>query len=260
MDQDFAQIGFALSVITIVIVILILLLVNLMLTGRNRRLKHDAEMLRVQYDFNEQISTIRMEVAEATLNDVSRDLHDEVGQLLTFCILQLENVETAPSNKKEPMLLEVKKSVRDTLDSVRSISRGINTDFVNKTGLMESLRQLVERASQRTSRKISLHANPDFRIKNPNFNVIVFRIIRECLTNAIRHGNANEISIALDSKDFGAAVTILDNGNGFSTENGLHPGQGITSMQHYARLMKGDMRFGNRSEGGTEIMLTFPNV
>ena len=84
MDQDFAQIGFALSVITIVVLILVLLLVNLMLTGRNRRLRHEAEMMRVRYDFSEQLATIRMEVAEATLSDVSRYLNDEVGQLLTF--------------------------------------------------------------------------------------------------------------------------------------------------------------------------------
>ncbi len=90
MDKDFAQIGFLITIITVVILLLVLLLVNLLLTSRNRRLRYEAQMQAIQSKQREELADIRTEVAEATLGDVSRDLHDEVGQLLTFCVLQLE--------------------------------------------------------------------------------------------------------------------------------------------------------------------------
>jgi|SRR5688572_24762771 len=259
MDQDFAQIGFALSVVTIVIVLLVLLLFNLMLTGRNRKLKHHAELLQVQLKLREEVAAIRLEVAEATLGDVSRDLHDEVGQLLTFCILQLENMADTPESKKQGMINEIKQSVRDALDAIRSISRGLNPDMVNSQGLIISLEQLLERATSRTNKKFRMEVAPGFRIKNSSNPIIVFRIIRECLTNAIRHGHADEVLISMKPQGELAEIIIHDNGIGINKE--ISPGGlGFKTMQHYAGLMNGELNFKSGNDDGTKIILTFPNT
>ena len=258
MDQEFAQVGFALSVITVVILLLILLVVNLMLTGRNRKLKHQSEMLQVQSKLKEELASIRMEVAEATLSDVSRDLHDEVGQLLTFCVLQLQNLSVAKNENKTMMLDEVKQSVRDALDSIRSISRGLNPDFVNQQGLALSLEQLIDRATLRTGKKFTLTTDDGFVITNPSNSVIVFRIVRECLTNAVRHAQAHQVAISLKNVNGNAIITIHDDGIGMnSTGNSI--GLGFKTMQHYAGLMHGQLTTESSHGDGTKIILTFPN-
>ncbi len=258
MDENFAQIGFLLTVITVVILLLVLLLVNLMLTSRNRRLKHRAEMMEVESKLREELAGIRIEVAEATLDDVSRDLHDEVGQLLTFSVLQLENLAASPMDAQQPMLDEIKKSVRDALDSIRSISRGLNPDIVNQQGLHVSLELLIDRAITRTGKHIRMNTQPGFNIRNSSHAIIVFRIIRECLTNAVRHGKASTINISLKNSNETAEISIHDNGVGIKSDSNVD-GFGFKTMQHYARLMKGELKTESGNGEGTKILLTFPN-
>ncbi len=259
MDQDYTQIGFLLVVITVVILMLVLLVVNLMLTGRNRRLRHESEIHKVESKLREDIAHIRVEVAEATLNDLSRDLHDEVGQLLTFSILQLENLSSRPTEEKEKMIEEIKQSARDTLEAIRSISKGLSPDYINQQGLVKSLEQLLLRARNRTGVKTSLHVSPDFNLVNPAHPVIIFRIIRECLTNAMRHGKATRISIGLSSSNNRAEVSFLDNGVGMHVNPNSSNSLGWRNMQHYAGLMNGKLVSHNDTEKGTEIFLTIPN-
>jgi hypothetical protein len=259
MDENFAQVGFVLTVITVVVLLLVLLLVNLMLTARNRKLRFMSELQEVQSRQREQIAGIRTEVAEATLADVSRDLHDEVGQLLTFSVLQLENIPARPAAEQPQMLTEIKKSVRDALDAIRSISRGLNPDYVNQQGLVQSLEQLLDRARIRAGVKTLLLVAPDFRLGNDAHPIIIFRIMRECLTNALRHGKATRITIQLTSNPNKAEISFVDNGVGAIAEPGTKASMGFKNMQHYASLMHGSLTLSGSPEKGTEILLTIPN-
>jgi hypothetical protein len=259
MDENFAQISYLLAVITVVILLLVLLLVNLMLTARNRRIRHKAELEQIASEIREQIAVVRVEVAEATLGDVSRDLHDEVGQLLTFSILQMENLSNKSVEEQQPMIQEVKKTVRDALDSLRSISRGLNPDFVHQQGLVKSIEQLLSRAQSRTGIKSSINVSPNFLLAAPSHAVIIFRILRECLTNAIRHGKATRIYVSISSSDRSTEVSFSDNGLGNHDINSPKHSLGWKNMQHYAGLIHATITFKNGKDAGTEILLIIPN-
>ena len=213
----------------------------------------------MQSHLRAEIAAIRMEVAEATLTDVSRDLHDEVGQLLTFGILQLENMASKPEHEKMLMIAEVKQSVRDALDSIRSISRGLSPDFVNQQGLAISLDQLLERARSRAGIKTSLNVQSGFSVTNSSNQIIVFRIIRECITNAIRHGQATDIVISMKTENTNAIIAIHDNGIGLRKVQESIPTLGFNTMQQYAGLMNGNLTFTSNNGDGTTIILNFPN-
>jgi len=260
MDTNFNQIALLLTVITITVLLLVLLVVNLLLGSRNRKLKHQAELQMMEVRQKADAALIRSEVTEATLSDVARDLHDEVGQLLTFSILQLENLSILPTEEKLAALPEIKKSVRESLDSIRSIARGLSIDFITEFGLIDSFKQLLERASKRTSVKTSLYISPGFTI-NRNVNaVILFRIIRECITNALRHGLASEIQIRIEPVDSNCSISVIDNGSGLVNDRGLHLGLGMKSMHYYASLIQGKLQLENHSTGGTKVCLIFPNT
>jgi signal transduction histidine kinase len=259
MDNDISQVSFLLTVITGVLLLLLLLVINLMLNSRNSRLRHHAEMLQLQSQTREAISAVRVEVAEATLDDVSRDLHDEVGQLLTFSILQLENLTSRPEEEQQHMLGEIKKSVRDSMDSIRRISRGLNPDFINQQGLIKALEQLLERAHTRTGIKTSMQVPPDFAIHNPSIQIIIFRILRECLTNSLRHGKASRINLGLTSSQKWIEISFFDNGVGTNELPDAIPSLGWKNIQHYISLVKGKVTFISGTEKATEVILYIPN-
>lgn len=250
MNQDLLQTGF-------LVVALVLATIAMWHYRRSRQLTRQLESERFHAKNREEMITVRAEVAETTITDLSRDLHDEVGQLLTFAILQMENMSSGQAPDREAMMGEVKKSVRDALDSIRSISRGLNADFIKKQGLVASLRQLAERASARTGIKVHLVVNPDFCLPDPSFAVIIFRIMRECLTNALKHGQATRLTMSLVSSEKGVEVSFSDNGKGMNgkIENAS---LGWRNMQHYASLIHGTLSVNENIHHGSEILLAIP--
>ncbi len=260
MYEDYAQIGFVLSVITITFLILILLLINLMLSSRNKKLRHKAELLQAYSHQREVTEAARMEVAVTTFGDISRDLHDEVGQLLTFSILQLEYLSTKPEQERQALIDEVKQSVRDSLDAIRTISRGLNPDFIHEQGLLISLEHLVHRAKHKTGISIDLIPNQEINDLPATTAVIVYRIIRECITNSVRHGQATKIEISFSITDNENQVIISDNGNCTDVITFNSAGLGAKSMNYYASLINGNVTFKNNSGNGVTVQLAFPAI
>lgn len=257
MDAKEIEIATLVIAATFIILLLLLLVINLMLTARNRRLKHQSEMLLLESRYRENLSVIKMEVAEATLADVSRDLHDEVGQLLTFTILQMGNMTGRPENEKAGMIAEVQSTMREALETVRSISRGISPDFISRQGLVVAVKQLCERASSRTGIVTHFDVAENFRIENGTAALISFRILRECLTNTLRHAMAKNVYLTFAQSDIDTNITFSDDGIGLPEQTDDHISLGLSSMKKYAALINGSIDFTNKNTGGFKMHLTF---
>lgn len=260
MDTKEIEIVTLVAVTTFVILLLLLLVLNLLLTGRNRRLKHQAEVFQMESEYREELAAIKTEIAETTLSDISRDLHDEVGQLLTFAILQMGNVKSRPQAEREAMMEEIHATLKESLDSIRSIARGLSPDFIGKAGLQAALQQLIDRAMSRTTVSIKLNWQHELKILSATSELITFRIIRECLTNTLKHSGANNIIIQASCEHNTILITFEDDGKGILAVSNTQQTMGISSMHQYAALIKGKMDFENVTTGGTKMILTFPDL
>ena len=259
MEQNGSQFAIFVAIITVVLLLLLMLLFNLLLSSRNRRLLHQSEVQQMQLHFREEMNSIRMDVAEQTLKEVARDLHDEVGQLLTFSILQIGNLRKTPEEKQESMMLEVQASVKDALDSVRSISRGLSPDIVNAIGLKASIEQLIDRATRRTGLPIHFNWSENMKIIQSSTKVVTFHMIRECLTNTIRHAEAKNAWISFKEDGEMISMVFEDDGKGFSDDESRSTSMGLISMKQRAQLVKGNLVIASRNGGGSTITFTFPN-
>jgi signal transduction histidine kinase len=157
------------------------------------------------------------------------------------------------------MLTEIEGSVREALEAVRTISRGLSPDFVNELGLKSALEMLMERAGKRTGLKYELRFAPDFKVKDKSNEVIVFHILRECLTNSLRHAKASKITLTLRDNNGPAEIHFIDDGNGFEEENGKKSSMGLRTMMERAALMNGTLTVNSEKGKGTVILLIFPN-
>ncbi len=259
MEHNLSQLSVFILIIVGVISVMVLLLFNLLLTSRNRRLRFKSEVQQMQLNFKEEMNAIRMEVADNTLKEVARDLHDEVGQLLTFSILQIGNLRKTPEDKQEAMMHEVQSSVKDALEAVRSISRGLSPDIVNTFGLRPSIEQLFERAGKRTGIPLEIDIPQDLEVHDPAARIITFHLIRESLTNAVRHSGASKMKLRMFEKDELVTMQFIDNGKGLSAEAMQQPSLGLVSMKNRASLINGSFEIKPAPEGGTLVEFCFPN-
>lgn len=192
---------------------------------------------------------------EALKREISEFLHDNVLQ-------DLLSVKILVSKSEKP---EVKKLMADTLEElnykVRSQMEQYHPVILKSLTLKENYKNLIE-ATGKTfplcGAEIVFNCYDDIFLADP-YNVIIYRIMKELLTNSLKHSAAKMITIHLSLKKDVITLAVVDNGIGFDTEsrNGrLH--KGLTSIYETVHSLEGDITLSSKAEQGTEIIITMP--
>jgi two-component system sensor histidine kinase UhpB len=227
-------------------------------------LRHD-EVGRVVASFNRMLDRLERERQESARRvlaaqedervGIARDLHDEVGQVLTGVLLQLNSIaETAPEHRVE--LDEARQSVRRALDEVRRISSELRPEMLEHLGLVSALTELATTFSRVTGVGVDRDFATSIPTLTPEVELAVYRIAQESLTNIARHAEASRVRMTLDSGRDSVVLRVADDGRGFGGAPVEHGG--LRSMRERALLVGGALAIKEAPEGGVEIRLEVP--
>jgi len=194
---------------------------------------------------------------EAERVGIARDLHDEVGQLLTGVLLHLDSTAaTAPEHRHE--IDQAKQAVRRALDEVRRISSQLRPEMLEELGLVSALTELSTTFGRVSNIRIERQFDPLLPALPPDTELAVYRIAQESLTNVARHAQASRVSIALERGSLDSVVLrVVDDGRGFDAANPDEQG-GLRSMRERALLVDGALAITPASTGGVEVRLEVP--
>ena len=195
---------------------------------------------------------------------LSRDLHDELGQLLTAQRLELDWLE----KKMEPAngtggdgFKNAMKLVEDATRELRRICRGLRPPLLDDLGLEPAVHLLVEEFRERTG----MNADLVIRLKDEGASVpkelalCTYRILQESITNVSRHSGAEHVDISLVYSPHELVLSVHDNGKGFDAGlAGTGSGSGITGMHERAHLVGGSVDVKSSPEGGTRVVFRAP--
>lgn len=263
MDKETTDIIFFVVATTASLVFLAVLVINLLLVGRNRRLKHRTQVVEMKSNYEKELMKTQVEVAENTLNDIARDLHDDVGQMLTFSIIQLNNIRTDSNPVFENKLSEVRVSVQNTLQSVRSISKTLSNDYISSFGIYESLQRLFERLTRQGILQPTLIFPPALLFRSRSNELFAFRIIQELVSNTLKHAHATSVSLKVTEENNLLTIEYRDNGTGLPPEmlehDQLSASLGFTNLYKRAEMMKGTLEIRANAGEGFYLQLRFPN-
>jgi len=239
------------------------LVISLLLAGRNRQLKHIAALHETKLNFEKELINTRLEVTENILNEISRDLHDDTGQMLAVAMLQINNIKSQPNEKIDKSLLELQESIQLGLDSVRSISKTLSSDYLGTFGIFESLIQLKQRLAKKGLSNINLSYSEDVLFQSKSYELFTYRIIQELVTNSLKHAKATAITIQITNIGKNLKVTYSDNGIGLSSDllnnNLINTSLGFTNINKRAKLMGGEIKMLSTPGQGLLFELVFPN-
>jgi two-component system sensor histidine kinase UhpB len=213
----------------------------------------DAEVQALTTAFNDMLDRLETErresgrVAIAAQEEerrrIARELHDEIGQVLTGVMLQLDDHEA-------------REAVRRSLDDVRRIARELRPEMLDDLGLQSALRALCTAAAAHdglhVERQLEM-ADVDLR---PEVELVVYRIAQESLTNVTRHSGASEVLVALQTVDGALRLVVRDNGRGLPEQG--DPGTGIAGMSERALHVGGRLTLASAPGAGTEVRLDIP--
>ena len=196
---------------------------------------------------------------ESTLRYISRELHDEFGQILTAVGSMLRRAGThAPEGSSlRADLQEVLQTVQTTLESVRSLSQALHPVMLDEAGLESTLDWYIPTVERQTGIAISYEKQGESFPVDGGAGVHIYRVVQEALNNMARHSGAKQAWVRLRFLQDALELEVEDHGTGFQ-ERPNKRGIGLVAMRERSELMGGRIAFSRPAEGGTLVHLAVP--
>ncbi|EJN39861.1 signal transduction histidine kinase [Pseudomonas sp. GM84] len=201
-----------------------------------------------------------LKVQEGERQHLSRELHDDIGQLLTAAKLQLDWLQRRLPDELQAHCGTLRSTLEDSLSKVRDVSAILNPRQLASLGLEASLRAHLVRTLESSDVHWSLECQQRLGGISEEVAMAAFRITQEAVTNMLRHAQARNLTIRLQRKPDGLALSIQDDGLGFIPAiNPAEAGQrGMAGMQERATALKGSLEITSQLGLGTRIDVLFP--
>ncbi len=222
-------------VTTLLILLLIAGVIITMVLANRRHVQQEVKMAQMQVEYEKELRAVENEVQEQTMTNVARELHDNIGQLLTLLRLQLEQ-EKLDDSVFAGRLAPVDNTLSDTIDQVRLLSHSLNTDHLEKQGLVYAIEKEVDRLSKLKRLKVQWTTDGNEPPFDKGRRIMVFRMMQEVLNNALKHSGAKNIHISMNNTN-GFRLEIKDDGRGFDKEKALADGKG-SGLHNLAKRAK----------------------
>lgn len=239
--------------------ILAILITTLYLIYSNRKIFEHVESLSRQ---RRVLAAKLITVQEEVLRSVSRELHDEFGQILTAVSAMLSRAEKKGVPADSPLrteLAEVREITHNTLEKIRSLSQMLHPAVIDDYGLAKAIEWYTEVFQRQTgvTTKATIHGTPVRITGQPAIHC--FRIVQEALNNAAKHSNSSradvEMIFALDSLQ----INVQDFGRGLPQgKKSEHSGLGLIAMRERAELLSGSLEIASVANAGTTVSLLVP--
>ena len=227
----------------------------------------DAEIVRLSESYAAMLDRLRFERREsarraATAQEderrhVARELHDQVGQVLTGLVLQLDRVIADVDPPTRERMVPVRDAALGAVEDVRAIARSLRPDVLDDLGLVPALQGLATRFMRDTGipvdRRLSLPPRPLGRDED----LAVYRIAQEALTNVARHAGASGVCLRFGPCDGGVTLSVRDDGHGIRDPDPGVAG-GLRWMRERAVLVDATLDVRSDAEGGTTVSLHVP--
>ena len=196
---------------------------------------------------------------ESTLRYISRELHDEFGQILTAMgsMLGRAGAHAPEGSSLRDDLQEVRQIAQETLDRVRSLSQALHPVMLDEVGLEATLDWYIPTVERQTGITISYEKQGAPFDVDRSAGVQVYRILQEALNNVARHSGAKQAWVRLRFLPATLELEIEDHGAGISGRPAKQ-GIGLVAMRERSELMGGRIVFSTPAAGGTLLHLTVP--
>jgi signal transduction histidine kinase len=194
---------------------------------------------------------------------IARDLHDGVGQVMSAAKMNLSAFEDDlifKDNNQKIAFEKVINLIDEGCKEVRNVSHQMMPNALLKSGLASAIKEFIDKIDHNII-KVNLHSEGLQERLDDNVELVLYRVIQECVNNVIKHSGANKLDISLIKDEDGLSATIEDNGRGFNTQDkSMQEGIGIKNIKSRIEFLKGTVDFDSNEHSGTLVAVHIPIV
>ena len=221
------------------------------------------EQLRESHKQLRALSVYLQKVREEERTRISREVHDELGQALTSCKLDLSWIAGRLPPDLKPLLDKTRSltaHIDSTIQTVRRISSELRPGVLDHLGLAAAIEWQANEFQNRTGIRCDVRARVREHLPDQNVTTTFFRIFQEILTNVIRHAGATHVAVDLKEADGRITLEVNDNGRGIARTDVFNTSSmGLLGMRERAALLGGVFKIGSIPRGkGTRVCVSIP--
>jgi len=210
-------------------------------------------------DERRELAQTLIETRESTLREISRELHDEFGQILTAIGSMLGRAgKHAPEGSSlRSDLREIGEVAQTALDNVRGLSQTLHPSILEELGLVSTIDWYLSTVEKQLGIRVTLDTRGTPSQVDSTKAIHVYRVLQEALSNVARHSGTNEAAVRLGFGTDRLEMEIEDGGKGIgpgTTRRGL----GLVAMRERAAIVGGTLDFLTPSQGGTLVRFSMP--
>jgi signal transduction histidine kinase len=219
-----------------------------------KRRKVMIEKRLLEENFQQELLSAGLEMQEHTFQSVSREIHDNVGQILSLAKLNLNILSMEGGDTKK--VLGIKELVAKAINELRNLGMGYHADRLLDKGLLPGIQYQVELLQRTGLYKVTYQSAFDILYMSKSKTIFIYRIVQEIVQNIVRHSGASEVDISICRHMDGIAIIISDNGKGFNREEpDFEPGLGLSNMAQRACMIGAKLEIKSEEGNGTIISL-----
>lgn len=225
-------------------------IIAMVVLHRQRQVQNRQKIDRLKAEYEKTLLNIENEIQQETLSQVGRELHDNIGQLLSLTKLNLN------SSKPEKQA-EGKESINLIIKEVRTLSKSLNMEWVESITLDEFIVQQLEKIHSTGFCITSFDSDHSLNQLLKDQKLILIRVIQECLNNAIKHAQPNAITVRIVKSEELRKIEITDDGIGFDSSQKSN-GSGLYNLTKRMETIGGRFLLTSTAGKGTHIILELP--
>ncbi len=229
-----------------------------------RRVQHLEQESKARY---EEVAEARRELQrlsdrlvtaqEEERRNLSRELHDEIGQAMSAMLVELGRCEAAPDTEsRRERLASVRGMAEGCVGMVRNMALLLRPSMLDDLGLVAALRWQAREVTRRSGLKVKMVADEIAEDLPDSHRTCVYRVVQEALNNCAKHSQASQVRVVVHRDGEGLSVTVQDDGVGF--EPGTEKGIGLLGMEERVARLGGQFSIDSKPGNGTVLSIYFP--
>jgi len=223
---------------------------------RKRRL-HKINILDLKSEHENEILKAQIKVQEQTFQHIANEIHDNIGQKLSFAKLQLNVMQDFYNKHQQEIIQEIADVITESLSDLRNLSSSLSLDFIANNGFIKAVENEIEKLNKSGLYQFKLIVQGDSQFLDVNKELILFRIVQESLNNVVKHAQAKQILIKLHYTANNLLVGIEDDGIGFDVKKKSN-GSGLNNISKRAQSIGGFATINSSKLTGTTVQINIP--
>jgi len=215
----------------------------------------------MEVEYQRKMLQAALESQENERQRVSKDLHDDVGMMLMTVRAQVNSMVGKAFSDAQAG--DIRQLVDDTHETVRRISWDLKPSTLERFGVVQTVKEMGSRLSVNGSVPVEFHEEGNPASLDKHQETLLFRIVQESVSNALRHGQAHRIDIRFLWEEPSLTVTITDDGIGFDfpeekNKMKVQLGLGLINLENRVALLGGQLHFEKNIPSGTMVKIRIP--